>query len=300
MHGVTDEFAAAAHQWQNDGWTLVEGLVPAADIDAAQADLALLFGTDTFADYNKAKGFGDGSPDGKAFRSSQFDGMRGFPFSGSGALNDLFVHPRVVQFARAAMLHDDLRIYQASVWGKWAGAVNYEQPLHQDSNHSLLPPRMEPGFWHLEGFLFLSDVDEDSAPPRLVPRSAAHGVAYDELYEHEVLATGKRGSFLAYRSDVWHRGSDFGRPDASRFVMVISFKLGGQDWFGYDAFPRFGSDARFAEFVAGKTPEDLALFGIPRPGHAYWNEATIAAMANRHPGLDMGPWRAALPEPLPA
>jgi hypothetical protein len=221
--------------------------------------------------------------------------MRGFPFDGSGALNGLFVHPRLIAFARAAMQSDDLRIYQGAVWGKWAGAVNYEQPLHQDSNHSLLPPRMEPGFWHLEGFLYLSDVDEGCAPPRLVPRSRVRdGMSPEDLYDHEVVATGKRGSFLAYRSDVWHRGSDFARADASRFVMVISFKLAGQEWFGYDAFPRYGSDPRFAKFVAGKSPEELALFGIPRPGHPYWNEASIEAMARRHPRLDMTPWRDAL------
>jgi len=114
------------------------------------------------------------------------------------------------------------------------------------------------------------------------------------LYKHEVAATGKRGTFLAYRSDVWHRGTDFGRPDASRVVMVVSFKLGGQEWFGYDAFPRLGQDGRFAKFLAGKTPDDLALFGIPRPGHPYWNEAMIEAMAQRHSGLDMSPWRDAV------
>ncbi len=292
---MRDGYEAAAKQWQTEGWTLVEGLVPEADIDAVRDDLAHLYGTDTFDDYNRAGFFGDGSPEGKQFRGSQFTGMRGFPFGGSGALNDLFVHPQLRAFAGAAMESDDLRIYQAAVWGKWAGAVNYEQPLHQDSNHSLLPPRMEPGFWHLEGFLYLSDVDEDSAPPRLVPRSATtNDTPYDELYQHEIVATGKRGSFLAYRSDVWHRGTDFGRDDASRFVMVISFKLGGAEWFGYDAFPRFGSDARFSKFVAGKTPDELALFGIPRPGHPYWNQATCDAMSAKHPGLDIAPWREAL------
>ncbi len=295
MLGVADEFEAAARQWRHDGWALVEGLVPEADIDAVRDDLAHLYGTDTFDDYNRAGFFGDGAPEGKQFRGSQFNGMRGFPFGGSGALNDLLVHPRMRGFADAAMQSDDLRIYQAAVWGKWAGAVNYEQPLHQDSNHSLLPPRMEPGFWHLEGFLYLSDVDEDCAPPRLVPRSSvSDDTDYERLYDHEVVATGKRGSFLAYRSDVWHRGTDFGRHDASRFVMVISFKPGGAEWFGYDAFPRFGSDARFSKFVAGKGPDELALFGIPRPGHPYWNAATIDAMAKKHLGLDMSPWSDAL------
>jgi hypothetical protein len=289
---MVEDLGAAAHQWQTEGWTLVDGLVPEADVDAVAGDLERLFAADTFADYNQARGFGDGSPDGRRFRSTQFDGMRGFPQAGCAALNDLFVHPRLVEFARLALGDDDLRIYQAAVWGKWAGAVNYEQPLHQDGNHSLLPPRMEPGYWHLESFLYLSDVDADCAPPRLVPRSRAGN--RQELHEHEVAAIGRRGSLLSYRSDVWHRGTDFARPDASRFVLVTAFRPAQADWFGYDAFPRLGNDGTFASFVAEKSPEDLALFGIPRPGHSFWNEATVDAMEAKYPGLDVAPWRVAV------
>ncbi|MDQ3106666.1 MAG: hypothetical protein M3Q68_02550, partial [Actinomycetota bacterium] len=257
------------------------------------SDLERLFGSDTFADYNRAAGFGDGAPEGRQFRSTQFDGMRGFPQRGCPALNDLFVQPRLLEFARLALGDDDLRIYQAAVWGKWAGAVNYEQPLHQDGNHSLLPPRMEPGFWHLESFLYLSDVDDDCAPPRLVPRSRSD-VAQEELYEHELAATGRRGSLLTYRSDVWHRGTDFARADASRFVLVVAFRPAKADWFGYDSFPRLGNNATFGHFAVGKSPEELALFGIPRPGHAYWNRATVDAMEAKYRGLDITPWREAL------
>lgn len=284
---------AAAGQWQTEGWALVDGLVEVSEIDTVAGDLERLFAADTFADYNQAAGFGDGSPEGRQFRSTQFDGMRGFPQPDCPALNDLFVHPRLAEFARLALDEDDVRIYQAAVWGKWAGAVNYEQPLHQDGNHSLLPPRMEPGFWHLESFLYLSDVDADCAPPRLVPRSRS-GVPHDDLYDHEIAATGLRGSLLAYRSDVWHRGTDFARPDASRFVLVVGFRPAQADWFGYDAFPRLGNSRAFRSFAAGKSPEELALFGVPRPGHAYWNEATVDAMAAKYPGLDVSPWRAAV------
>ena len=49
-----------------------------------------------------------------------------------------------------------------------------------------------------------------------------------------------------------------------------------------------------AAFVAGKSPDELALFGIPRPGHAYWNDVTVDAMAEKYPGLDVSPWRTAL------
>jgi hypothetical protein len=290
---MAEDLLAAAHQWQSEGWALVDGLIDEAEIDAVAGDLERLFGTDTFADYNRAAGFGDGSPEGRQFRSTQFQGMRGFPQPDCPALNDLFVHPRLIEFARLALGDADLRIYQAAVWGKWAGEVNYEQPLHQDGNHSLLPARMEPGFWHLETFLYLSDVDQNCAPPRLVPRSRS-AVAYNDLYESEISATGNRGSLLAYRSDVWHRGTDFARSDASRFVLVVAFRPAEADWFGYDAFPRLGNNSTFQSFVAGKSPEELALFGIPRPGHAFWNEPTVEAMAAKYPGLDVSPWRTAL------
>jgi phytanoyl-CoA dioxygenase PhyH len=290
---MADDLLAAARQWQIEGWALVDGLIDEATIDAVAGDLERLYGTDTFADYNRASGFGDGSPEGRQFRSTQFNGMRGFPQPGCPALNDLFVHPKLTEFARLALGDDDLRIYQAAVWGKWAGEVNYEQPLHQDTNHSLLPPRMEPGYWHLESFLYLSDVDEYSAPPRLVPRSRSDA-PYHDLYQDEVTATGRRGSFLAYRSDVWHRGTDFTRSDASRFVLVVAFRPAQADWFGYDAFPRLGNDPTFQSFAIGKSPDELALFGVPRPGHSYWNESTVDAMAAKYPGLDVAPWRAAL------
>ena len=77
-------------------------------------------------------------------------------------------------------------------------------------------------------------------------------------------------------------------------MLVVAFRPAQADWFGYDPFPRLGADRMFAKFVAGKSPEDLALFGIPRPGHAYWNEATVDAMAAKYPGLDTSPWRAGL------
>jgi hypothetical protein len=75
---------------------------------------------------------------------------------------------------------------------------------------------------------------------------------------------------------------------------VAAFRPAEADWFGYDAFPRLGMDSTFRNFAAGKSPEDLALFGVPRPGHPYWNAATVDAMAAKYPGLDVSPWRVAV------
>src|SRR6185436_16547694 len=112
---VTGDLATAARQWQEEGFALVPGLVPAGVIDAAAAELAAVYDADTFDDYNRARGFGDGDPTGKQFRSSQFDGMRGFPVRGCRALNDLFVDPRLVAFATHALVDEDVRLYQAAV-----------------------------------------------------------------------------------------------------------------------------------------------------------------------------------------
>ena len=221
--GGGGEFADATRQWREEGFAVVPAWSLSTRSMPSPATSPASYGVDSFDDYNQASGFGDGDRHGKQFRSSQFDGMRGFPQRGCTALNDLFVHPRLVAFARSALADDDLRIYQAAVWAKWAGAIDYEQPLHQDGNHSLVPPRMEPGFWHLETFLYLTDVDDGCAPPRLVPRRWAHLTA-DEMYDHEIVATGRRGTLLAYRSDVWHRGTDFARPDAWRAVLVVGFR----------------------------------------------------------------------------
>ena len=71
LAAVADDLAAAAHQWQTDGWALVDGLIPQQDIDAVAGDLDRIFSTDTFADYNRASRFGDGTPEGRRFRATQ-------------------------------------------------------------------------------------------------------------------------------------------------------------------------------------------------------------------------------------
>ena len=48
------------------------------------------------------------------------------------------------------------------------------------------------------------------------------------------------------------------------------------------------------KYVQQATPRQLALMGVPEPGHPYWNEATLAGVQARYPGLDMTPWRKAL------
>jgi hypothetical protein len=304
--------------WRHDGWVLLDDVVAAEDIDLAVADLPLVF--PTAADYHadpdgeRERWLGRPAPyrevytwppTGPGFRPEQHRWQAQFPFPGSGALNRLAVHPGVVDFCARALGTDDLRIYQVQMSAKYTGETNYEQPMHTDRNHSWLPSPAGMPWWHVEGFLYLSDVHPGTAPTHLVPVGDAAGrhttdplilpTWDEEIYTLERPAAGRRGSLLAYRSDVFHRAVDLTEPGGARFLLNVSFKLASCEWVGYHALQSRATSPDWATFVAGSTPRELALFGFPPPGDPVWDMTMLDATAERYPGLDLEPWRQAMP-----
>jgi len=301
--------------WRDEGWVLLNGLVGTDEVDAATADLRLAFPSseEYHADPDGVTEARQGHPkkpaesfawpaDGPGFRADQQRWMGTFPFAGSGALNRLCVNASIVDFAERALGTADIRLYQAHASAKYAGLTNYEQPMHTDRNHSWLPAGIESPWWNLEGFLYLSDVTEAENPTRLVSVRETDGFVSpwevilpgmkgDRLYEAETAAPGVRGSYLAYRSDVYHRGVDFGSTGTARFVVALAFKRAGQDWIGYDAQQSGSTGPEWTAFVEGSTPRELELFGFPPPGHPIWTDALLYRSALRYPKLDLTPWR---------
>ena len=300
--------------WRDHGWILLEGLIGTDEIDKASGDLHQLFPTaeEYHSDPEGVTLRWRGSqsdpeeeyiwPDeGPGFRAEQHRWMGAFPFGGSGTLNRLCVHPSVVDFAERALGSSDIRLYQSAASAKYAGLTNYEQPMHTDRNHSWLPAGDESPWWNLEGFLYLSDVSDADNPTRLVSVQDSvhvkvnHPIVMPDkdpgLYEAERRASGVRGSYLAYRSDVFHRGAPFGSTGTARFLLALAFKCAGQDWIGYDQAQSRSTDPEWTEFAEHSTPRELELFGFPPPGHPIWNEALIEKVAVRYPKLDLDPWR---------
>jgi hypothetical protein len=302
--------------WVNDGWVLLDGLVDTDDIDRAYDDLFLLFPRPEKFHANPKKYWPAGKTDadlrrgypelpeaGPAFRPEQHRWGREFPFYGNGELNKLSVHPSIVDFAERALATTDIRMYQVQCSAKYTGDANYEQPLHTDRNHSWLPARSGPPFWHVEMFLYLSDVSPGTAPTHFVSRRDAEGRSVNvplignddpEMYAREKGAPGVRGSLVAYRNETFHRAVNLTEPGGSRFLMNVSYKAASVDWIGYHSLQSRASHPGWAEMVAWMTPRQLELFGFPPPGHPVWDDDLLAATQEKYPDLDLTPWREAL------
>jgi hypothetical protein len=306
--------------WREQGWVLLDGLVDADEIDRAATDLAHLFpARDLYhadPEGETERWLGRPAPrpeaftwpdEGPGFRPEQHRWTAEFPFPGDGGLNRLVTHPALVDFAERALGTEDLRVYQAMATAKYQGLTNYEQPMHIDRNHSWVPARGEAPWWHIEGFLYLSDVDEGSAPTHVVSVPDSGGrlpdwglvmpQSHPDLYAAEQAAVGTKGSYLAYRTDVLHRGVELTTPGAARFLLNVSYKIAGQDWIGYHTAQSRATDSEWTHFVEGSTPRELELFGFPPPGHPIWNDEFLDATAKLYPNLDLDPWRRALDRP---
>lgn len=271
------------------GFSLIEGFLAPDELKAAQEALWLHFPRpeEYFADPQRhAK-----------YTSSQFAGVEEFPYK-SPDLNHLAIHLDLVEAAERYLRTTELHLYKVELWAKYAGAINYDQPLHRDfGSHSLVVPRVDGRYQQVTTFIYLSDVTTDDGPTRIIPYEEGVHVPFTPLYiergamaDLEVPMTGPAGSLLMYRSDILHRGSNFTAEGHSRFSMLVDFQARGTTWGGKMAWPKDSPD-RWATFIPECTVRQRDLFGFPRPGHDYWNEQTLADVALRYPGIDMAPYR---------
>jgi hypothetical protein len=275
------------------GFSLVEGFLNPDELAAAQEALWLHFP-------RPEEYFGDPSAF-AGYASSQFAGVEEFPYR-SWDLNRLAIHPDLVDAAERYLRTTDLHLYKVELWAKYAGAVDYNQPLHRDfGSHSLVVPRPEPRYQQLTTFIFLSGVTEEDGPTHIVPYESGRDVPYTPLYipfgelaDREVPCTGPAGSLLIYRTDILHRGSNFTAAGRSRFSILADYQVRGTTWGGKMAWPK-QSPERWAKFIPQCSVRERDLFGFPRPGDPYWTEETLEGVAARYPGIDLEPYRSGVP-----
>jgi hypothetical protein len=115
-----------------------------------------------------------------------------------------------------------------------------------------------------------------------------------DLYANEIAATGPPGTVVAFQPQTVHRGAAITEPRGARFSMHLSYRPADAEWAQRHAWADRSHDPRRYEFVEQASPRQLELFGFPPPGHRCWTPETLTGVAQRYPGLDMTPWKAAV------
>jgi ectoine hydroxylase-related dioxygenase (phytanoyl-CoA dioxygenase family) len=299
VRGVPDQLLTPELQerWETDGWCVIPRAIPPDQLAAAQDAVHRYFPTP--AEMVELGGTAAGE-------WHTWDApWPQFPFH-SARLNALVLHDHVVDVAEGLLATADLFCYMGLVTAKYAHQDSgYNQLLHADyPNHMVVVPRHAPGFQQAEFFVYLTDVTPEDGATRFVSwqrtkdipveRHTLNYVDYADLYEHSVAASAPAGSVVAYRPDVYHRSADHTDTSRVRIMIHVSFRHREAEWGGYQAWPFRGFSPELTKYVERASPRQLALLGIPLPGHAYWTEDTVAGVQARYPGLDMTPWRSAL------
>lgn len=293
---------------REQGFTIVEGFLAPDELKAAHEALWLHYPRpeEYFADPSA-------HPE---YARSQFDGMRTGPWQ-SWDLIRLAFHPDLVDLAERFLGSADLHLYNAELWAKYAGAIDYAQMHHRDFvNHSLVVPnRDEPGR-QMTSFVLLSDVDDEDGPTKVVPLEAGGTRPYwqkggDEDFaagtsaepgafaEAEVSVTAPAGTLFTYRTDVLHRGSQITGERRARFVLLADYEVWGPRWTGRMAWPDRSLNAHWTEMIERATPRERELFGFPAIGDPYWNDQTLADVQCRYPRMDMTPYSTGAGAPSP-
>lgn len=268
---------------------MMEGFLTPDELAAAQAGVFDVFPRpdDYFADPDR---YGH-------LVKHQFSGLRLAPFE-SWDLNRIAFHPDLVDAAERYCATTDLQLYKIELWGKYSGAVDYDQTHHRDfANHSLVVPRTDGRWPQLTSFILLSDVTEEDGPTKVVPRSFAGDrpmfpahLGDGDFRDLEIAVVGPAGTIFSYTTDVYHRGSAMTGHQRGRFALLADYSTREHPWMGKMSWPGRANDPGFSEMMERATVRERDLFGFPPPGDAYWNDQTLADVALRYPNMDMHPY----------
>jgi len=234
------------------------------------------------------------------YAKSQFAGIQIFPFD-RWELNRLAVYPDLIDAAERFLQTKEIDLYKSELWAKYSGAINYDQYHHRDyRNHTIVVPRADGRNAQMTTFILLSDVTSTDAPTKVVPLSETRDVPigraatkFGTYFDKEVSIEGPAGSLMVYKTDVFHRGSNFTAENRARFAILTDFKTREWRWQGKLAWPDHSEKKTWDEAMTKMTPRQRDLFGWPPAGSDYWNAQTLGDVQMRYPDMDLSPYRPA-------
>jgi hypothetical protein len=287
---ISDEHLEA---WRRDGYTLVDGFLSRRELAACSGDLHRLFPAPE--QYAQAPHLFDNYGNGGVAFHPPFLGDR---------LNLMAGHPDLVDFVERVLGTTDVILLRATLWGKYTSSWDFSQPLHADyMQDSLVYPSSAGAPEQVTLILYYRDVAVDLGPTYVVSNTQMADTSFvpylrqrhqhPELYELERPVLARAGSLLLYGPRTIHRASRLMRPGGLRIDHHIAYRRGDANWLGSTTWSDYGLSTEMQEMLELATPCQRALFGVPPPGHPYWNEETIRGMARRYPRMDLGSYLAA-------
>ncbi len=281
------------------GYLVFEGFLEADELAAAQEALWLHYPRpeEYFAD-----------PAAHAWLATdQWAGIVGGPWR-SWSLNRLAFHPDLLDLAERFLGSADLRLYEAELWAKYAGAVDYDQRHHRDFvNHSLVVPKRSQPATQMLSWILLSDVGDEDGPTKIVPLSVGRerpvlaGPWASRHHELPPRGDVRRGGGLDDRSrqepcsrfgpTSLHRGSRMTGERSTRFALLADYDVWAPRWTGRVAWAERATGPDWFEIVERASPRERSVFGFPAPGDPYWDEQTLADTQTRYPRADLTPYR---------
>jgi len=117
----------------------------------------------------------------------------------------------------------------------------------------------------------------------------------NHLYAREKRVRYKVGTVLFYRQDTWHRGTEL-KPGCLRIVVNMTFRKAIADWISTQhigwAWAMMRKGLPMERLIANASVEQRSVLGFPKPGHPYWTNQTLLAVAARYEklGMDMTPY----------
>lgn len=293
-------------QVETTGWVLIDNFLAPNQLSKALEYLYQIYPTlDTY----------ESSPNKfQWLQEDPFAGLIPFPFS-VPFLNKLPFLADLLDITEAFLQTDAFILHKANIQAKYAGAANYNQPLHFDHpNHTLVVPDGRPAYRQLGFFLYFSDVTEETGPTHFVPKEHTRDLpigythffeepepaqsrhffkAAPELYKHEQPAVGPAGSLLVYDLNTLHRGANLTGASAMRLTLSLAYGHPHR-WQGFQSWPRLAEEKALMDFITTATPRERELIGFPRVGDPYWTAQTCTLVEARYPGIDLSPYLSAI------
>lgn len=286
--------------WRREGGVKIEKFFTPDEVAAVAADFEIVFADAIAAAASRTE----------AANGSQFANTQTVPFQCSPALNLIGVHPALIELAKEALGTEQVHLYQCQAWAKFTGEADYNQPFHCDYlNHTITAPSEDAARNSITIICYFNDLTDAHGPMHYVRRTDSAEIAGPEItanYDKEIQAelqeklapfgrstAGPAGTIFPYSIDVFHRGTDLTAPGGYRYAVMACFKAAGNDGIGFTAWP-FDFWKPWPILFEHGTPEQMACFGVPLPGDAFWTETTIARTQYRYPKWDSTPYRQAL------